>query len=478
MCGILGIFGFENITGDLISGLNTIQHRGQDSAGIVTLSDTFNLKKGLGLVNNVFAEKHLERLNGYAGLAHVRYSTMGSASELNAQPFALTYPFGLAMVHNGNVTNYKELKAHLLSQNHRLLESSNDVELILFTFASELVKKNLTRLSVDDIFDCVASTQKRVEGSFSTLGLIANKGFLAFTDSHGMRPVVMGKKLTEKGPIYAFASESTCFDYLGYETVRDLKPGEAVFIDMDRQLHSRILTQDKGAFCVFEQIYFAREDSVMHNKLVATERAKLGKSLAKKIVDLGIQADIVIDVPSSSYFCAQTIAEELKLPYRRGLAKNNFIGRSFIMPSQKDRELAIRQKLNPIKDVIKNKKVIVVDDSIVRGTTSRHIVKIIRDAGAKEVYFVSSAPPIKFPCVYGIDMSIKTELIAASLSYEEVAKYIGADAVVYQSIADLKEQFKDLPCCYACFDGEYPTKLSKDILAQIENERKLYTNGK
>jgi amidophosphoribosyltransferase len=471
MCGIIGIYGHDDVSNDLVLGLTAIQHRGQDSAGVVTFDNNFHNVKGLGLVNSVFTEERFSRLSGTSGLGHVRYSTMGSPAVIDAQPFAVNYPFGLAMAHNGNVINFVELRKSLYEDHHRLLETSNDVALILYTFASELETKDLRNLSVDDIFDTVEATQERVKGAYSAVTIIANRGFLAFTDPYGIRPIVMGRKYTDRGIVYAFASETTCFDYLGYEILRDLEAGEAVFIDEKRHVHSRICKREKQAFCVFEYIYFAREDSVIHKRLVASERVKMGKALAKAVRDAGVEPDIVVDVPSSAYFFASGMADELGIPYRRALAKNNHIVRSFISPNQQTRERLVRQKLNPIRDVVRGKKIAVVDDSIVRGTTSKHLVKLLSSAGAEEVYFVSAAPAIKHPCIYAIDMSMNRELIAANYEKDQITRYIGADAVIYQPVETLKELYKDMPCCYACFSGEYPTGITSELLEQIEQEK-------
>ena len=471
MCGILGVFGHDDVAPEVIYGLTALQHRGQDSAGVITFDGTFRIKKGLGQVNSVFKDKNLERLKGYCGIGHVRYATMGSTDILDAQPHAVNYPFGLAMVHNGNVINFAQLRKSLYEDHHRLLETSNDVALILYSFASELEQKDLENLTVNDIFDTVEATQRRVLGAFSAITIIANRGFLAFSDPFGIRPLVMGRKYTDKGIVYVFASETTCLDYLGYEVMRDLQPGEAIFIDMKMQIHSKICLKAKQAFCVFEYIYFAREDSIIHNRLVASERVRMGVPLAETLKRTGLKPDCIIDVPNSAYFFASSMAETLGVPYRRGLAKNPHIGRSFITPTQKQRELIVRQKLNPIRDVIKGKKVAVVDDSIVRGTTSKHIVKLLKDNGAKKVYFISAAPPIKYPCIYGIDMSIKEEIIASHYEADEIARYIGADAVIYQSLDDLKSLYKDLHCCYACFSREYPTGVTQELIKEIENEK-------
>ena len=471
MCGILGLYGQDEVGKDLIHGLVALQHRGQDSAGVVTFDNTFRMQKGLGLVGSVFNDQNTARLTGTCGLGHVRYATIGTNDVLDAQPIAVNYPFGLAMVHNGNVVNFQDLRRTLFEDHHRLLETSNDVALILYTFASQLERKDLSNLSVDDIFDTVEATQQRVNGAYSAIAIIANRGFLAFTDPWGIRPLVLGRKYSDRGMVYAFASESTCFDYLGFETVRDLEPGEAVFIDQEHRLHQRICRRKTQGFCVFEYIYFAREDSIIHDRLVATERVGMGRALARTFQRTGLAPDIVIDVPSSAYFFASGLADELDVPYRRALSKNNHVGRSFISPTQALREACVRQKLNPIRDMIRGKKVAVVDDSIVRGTTSRHIVKMLRASGAEKVYFVSASPPIKCPCIYGIDMSIKREIIASHYSTEEITHYIGADAVVYQDLDDLRELYSDLSCCYACFSGEYPTGITEELLSEMEQER-------
>ncbi len=471
MCGILGICGQDDVVYELVFGLTALQHRGQDAAGIVTFDRAFRMRKGRGLVSQIFQEEHIEKLRGPCGLGHVRYATMGSTDVLDAQPVALNYPFGLAMAHNGNVVNFSELRRSLYEEHHRLLDTSNDVALILYTFAAELETKDLKNLTVEDIFDTVEATQNKVQGAYSAIALIANHGFLAFTDPYGIRPLVMGRKFTGEGVVYALASETTCLDYLGYEMMRDLDPGEALFIDADGQVHQRVCHCGHQAFCVFEYIYFAREDSIIHNRLVANERVRMGRSLARTFQKTGLSPDIVIDVPSSAYFFASGLAEELGVPYRRGLAKNNHIGRSFITPSQTQRERLVRQKLNAIRDVIRDKKIAVVDDSIVRGTTSKRLVKLLRQAGAKEVYFVSASPPIKYPCIYGIDMSSTREIIAAHYDPDQVARYIEADAVVYQTLDDLQALYEDLPCCYACFSGEYPTGATPAILEDVAKEK-------
>ncbi len=472
MCGIVGFYGHDEVVYDLVSGLTALQHRGQDSAGVVTFQDTFHVKKGLGLVSNVFREKNLQRLTGNIGIGHVRYTTQGANELLNVQPFAVNYPFGLAMVHNGNVINFKKLRKTLYEDHHRLLETSNDLELLLYTLAAELEQKDLKNLSVNDIFDSVEATQRKVRGAYSTITIIANRGFLVFNDPYGIRPLVMGVKETDKGPTYGFASESACFDYLGYETLEDLEPGQAIFIDTDLQVHRKNTYREGQAFCIFEYIYFAREDSIIHNRLVASERVRIGKSLAKRVRESGLDPDIIIDVPSSAYFFASSLAEELCVPYRRGLAKNNHIGRSFISPTQKERENIVRQKLNPIKEIIRGKKVAVVDDSIVRGTTSKRIVGLLRKAGAEKVYFISATPPVKHPCIYGIDMAISRDLLAhKSPNIDDIAEHLGADALIYEPLEELQALYPASSMCDACFSGKYPTGDSREVLHDIEQER-------
>jgi amidophosphoribosyltransferase len=474
MCGLVGFAGRHEIVYDLILGLTALQHRGQDAAGIVTFKEHFRTRKALGLVSDVFQERHLPRLAGNMGIGHVRYTTQGTNDVQNAQPFSANYPFGLAMVHNGNVTNFAELKHKLYEQYRILPETSNDLELILYTLAAELTQKDLKNLNTNHIFEAVKATQQQVKGAYAVICIIANYGLLAFMDPHGIRPLLLGKKTDHNGDVtYGFASETTCFDYLEYETLYDLGPGEAVFIDRNLQVHKQNCHVKPRAFCVFENIYFAREDSIMHRRLVAAERVQMGRLLAKKVREAGLQPDIVIDVPSSGYFAASGLAEALNIPYRRGFVKNNHVGRSFISPTQKERDDIVKKKLNPIKAVVAGKKVAVVDDSIVRGTTSKRIVRLLKNAGAQAVYFISAAPPITNPCIYGIDMAISTELIAAQFTQEAIADYIGADALIYQDLNDLKQLYADLPICTACFSGQYPVEGSRELLESVEAERRM-----
>ncbi len=471
MCGIVGFTGKRKVIADLILGLTALQHRGQDAAGIVTFKDTFRIKKGLGLVNDVFKEKHLSRLKGKIGIGHVRYTTHGTNDVGNAQPIVTNYPFGIAMVHNGNVTNFVEMNKALYHDYHVLPASTNDLEIILYTFAAELEKKDLAHITPQDIMAAARATQERVEGAYSVIAVIANHGLLAFTDPHGIRPLILGRKATDKGWVFGLASETVVFDHLGYEVMRDLQPGEILYIENGEDIYRMDGYRAEQKFCVFEYIYFAREDTQLHDTLVAGKRVRMGMQLAKKIQAAGLEPDIVIDVPTSGYFAASGLAEALGIPHHRGLVKSNYIGRSFISPKQSEREAIVKRKLNPIKNTIKGKKLVVVDDSIVRGTTSKRIVALLREAGAEEIYFASAAPPITHPCIYGIDMSVRTELIAANKSIEEIRAYIGADALFYNAPEDFAHIFDGFSYCDACFTGDYPTEQAEAVVEEIEKER-------
>jgi amidophosphoribosyltransferase len=467
----------NNVAPELVFGLNMLQHRGQDAAGVLTFQDRFRLKKGCGLVDQVFSVDNVKNLEGNMGIGHVRYATQGGNNESEAQPFYLNYPFGIGMVHNGNVSNFSEIAKDCREQKKHVVESSNDLELMLYLLANELNKSNTKNWTPHDVFAAVEASQKQLSGAYGSLAVIANRGILAFTDPHGIRPLTMGRRQKEDSWTYAFASESAALEVLGFEIIRELAPGEAVFVNSSGEVHSRVLHQKKPAFCVFEYIYFAREDAIFRNHLVADARTSLGKALATRFREKNLTPDVVIDVPSSAYFFAESLARELGVPYKPGFVKNKYVGRSFIMPTKELRSRAVRMKLNPISSVVKNKRVAVVDDSLVRGTTSERIIQLLREAGAREIYFVSAAPPIKHPCIYGIDMSIRTELLAASLSEEQVGKMIGADAMIYQSVEDMKKVFEDVGICSACFTGEYPTNVGTDELDAVEAERMMRKSG-
>ena len=474
MCGIFGVYGLDDVVFDLVAGLNVLQHRGQDAAGVVTFDGhMFHSKRGLGLVPQVFVESEYAHLKGKSGIGHVRYATQGSLQVSDAQPQFISYPFGISMAHNGNVTNFEELRLWLTSEKYRLIDTQNDLALILYTFACELEQRNLKDLKVTDIFDVTMAVQKRVLGAYSCLAEIAGHGFLAFTDPLGIRPLVMGQRYTDKGMVYAFASETICFDHLGFDFVKELKPGEIVYIDKHRKVHCHepVLPTAKSAFCAFEYIYLAREDAQIRGASVASQRVRMGRLLAQAVRDAGIDPNVVIDVPTSGYFAAVGLAEELGVPYRRGFARNMHAVRSFILPKKHLRERVVRQKLNPIRDAVVGKRVAVVDDSIVRGTTACHLVRMLREAGAEKVFLISASPPVRHPCVYGIDMATKEEIIANHYDSHAIARYIGADAVIYQRIDDLVSLFRENSMCYACFTGEYPTAVSSAGLGQIAAEK-------
>lgn len=491
MCGILGICGSGNIVGELYNGLGALQHRGQDAAGIITCDQQFHLKKGNGLVQNIFNQKNIARLNGNMGIGHTRYPTIGGGDAEDAQPFYINVPLGIAMAHNGNVTNYSELKKALEKDSFYHLNSRCDVESILNVFANELANNNLRKFSPEMVFKAVHAVFKKVQGSYSVVGIIANKGMFAFRDPQGIKPLVFGRKDDN----YAFASESVPLDILGYQLERDVAPGEAIFIQeqepffkAQRQLFSKRLMKKTHTPCIFEWIYFARPDSVMDGINVYEARLRLGEELAKEVIKRNIKADIVVPVPDSAKPAATTMAEKLGLPFREGLVKNRYIGRTFIMPLQEARESTVRQKLNPIKSEISGKKVLLVDDSIVRGTTSREIINLVKNAGAKEVYLAVTCPPLRYPCVYGIDMQTKNEFIARNKNEEKIAKEIGADKLVYQTINGMIKAVNlrkfassagssNNKYCTACFTGIYPTKISDTMFKNIEQDRRKVQCG-
>jgi amidophosphoribosyltransferase len=471
MCGILGIIGKENAIEEVVTGLLTIQHRGQDAAGAITFDEKFNIKKGLGLVRNVFNKKNMSRLSGNTAIGHVRYPTIGQYGVTEAQPFYVNTPYGIGLAHNGNVTNYRELKKELEDIENRYINTTCDAELILNVFASQLSK--FPKFTVENLFTAVDNTFKKIKGSYSVISTIGKKGFLAFRDPHGFKPLIYGKKEQS----YAFASESVALDVLDYRIIDDVKPGEAIFIDNEKNLYKKRLFESIHTPCIFEWVYFARPDSVIDGISVYEARFRLGKRLAEDIKSKNINPDVIIPIPDTSRASALALSEELKTKYREGLIKNRYIGRTFIMATQSERKIAVKMKLNPIKNVIKNKKVLLVDDSIVRGNTSREIVNLLRTSGAKEVYFASYSPPLRFPCIYGIDMQTKHEFIAKEKSIEDIKKEIGCDELVYQSLDGLlsslqiggKDEFRFF--CTSCFDGNYPTKVDEKLFKEIEQDR-------
>ena len=474
MCGILGMIGPEPVGRDLVLGLTALQHRGQDAAGVTTLSDRFHTRKAKGLVNQVFRrEEHVAPLVGKVGIGHVRYATQGTNTADDAQPMAVNYPFGIAVAHNGNVTNFVEVKERLGAEHFRLVQTANDAELILYWIAQCLEKKNLAKMRVEDVWEVVRDVQEHVRGAYSVVCVIAGQGLLAFRDTHGLRPLMQGARKAAGGTAHAFASESTCFDFLGFESLGEVPAGGAVLVSESGEVHSMKPNVARPTFCSFEYVYFAREDSDFGHGTVSDLRESVGIKLAMSVCARGLKPDVVIDAPSTAFHAAFALAEELGVPYRRGLSKNNHVGRSFIAPTQAERERVLRQKLNPVKSVVAGKKVLVVDDSIVRGTTSKRIVSLLKSSGATEVYFASAAPPVRHPCVYGIDMATHAELASARMSESELCTWMGADAVIFQELEAFKQTLGDRAGCYACFTGEYPTGVSDAERNTVSAERVL-----
>jgi amidophosphoribosyltransferase len=482
MCGIIGIVGKNPVNQLLYDGLLVLQHRGQDAAGIVTTDgNTFYMHKNNGLVKDVFHTRHMRNLIGNVGIGHVRYPTAGSSSAAEAQPFYVNSPFGIVLGHNGNLTNSVQLKQEMFKQDLRHINTSSDSEVLLNVLAHEIEKTAPSAvLNTDIVFDAVSGVHKRCKGAYAVVAMIANFGLLAFRDPFGIRPLVIGKQETELGTEYIVASESVALDVLGFTMVRDVEPGEAIFIDMNGHFYSRQCAPNaKLNPCIFEYVYLARPDSVIDDVSVYQTRLDMGKTLADKIKRewADKQIDVVIPIPDTSRPSALQVGIALGLDYREGFIKNRYIGRTFIMPGQALRKKSVRQKLNPIGIEFKGKNVLLVDDSIVRGTTSQQIVQMARDAGANKVYFASAAPPVRFPNVYGIDMPSRDELLATGRTDEEICQEIGADALIYQDLDDLIQVIKlsnpkihDFDC--SCFDGKYVTgDINEAYLANIEAAR-------
>ena len=488
MCGILGLVAQTPANQVLYDGLLVLQHRGQDAAGIATIDgNTFHLHKGNGLVRDVFRTRNMRALRGNAGIAHVRYPTAGSSIDHNqAQPFYVNSPFGIVLGHNGNLTNTEQLQQELFLEDRRHVNTSSDSEVLLNVLAHELQTNSTMRYRLDtkSIFDAVSGVHKRCRGAYAVVAMIAGYGLLAFRDAHGIRPLVVGSHKTAQGTEYLIASESVALDTLGFKYLRDVAPGEAIFIDLEGNFHSRQCAENPALNpCIFEYVYLARPDSVMDGISVYEARLNMGESLADKILREWPQHDIdvVIPIPDSSRPSALQLANHLGLPFREGFVKNRYIGRTFIMPGQAMRKKSVRQKLNAINVEFKDKNVLLVDDSIVRGTTSREIVQMAREAGARKVYFASAAPPVRFPNVYGIDMPSRHELIATGHSDDEICREIGADKLIYQDLTDLKAAIHKVDAAVqyfdaSCFDGHYITgDITAEYLDTIEAARE---NGK
>ncbi|HBO38543.1 MAG TPA: amidophosphoribosyltransferase [Pasteurellaceae bacterium] len=442
MCGIVGVVGQSPVNQAIYDALMVLQHRGQDAAGIITIDDEnrFRLRKANGLVSDVFQQVHMTRLQGHAGIGHVRYPTAGSSSVSEAQPFYVNSPYGLSLVHNGNLTNSAELKEKLFKLARRHVNTNSDSEALLNILAYHIDHINKEILSPQDIFDAIRTTNKDIRGAYACVAMIIDHGLVAFRDPNGIRPLVLGKR-EENGKIeYMFASETVALDTVGFEFVRDVQPGEAIYVTFDGEIYAEQCAEHaKLCPCIFEYVYFARPDSTIDGVSVYAARAHMGERLGQKIARewKDIDIDVVIPVPETSNDIALRIAHVLHKPYRQGFVKNRYVGRTFIMPGQKQRANAVRRKLNTISAEFKGKNVLLVDDSIVRGTTSEKIVDMVRSAGAKKIYFASAAPEIRYPNVYGIDMPTKYELIAYGRETDEIAKLIGVDKLIFQDLKSL-----------------------------------------
>ncbi|MGZ8218195.1 amidophosphoribosyltransferase [Methylomagnum sp.] len=466
MCGIAGIVSSEQVNQELYEALTVLQHRGQDAAGIVTCEgDRMHLRKDSGLVRDVFHTRHMVNLRGRMGIAHVRYPTAGCTSTAEAQPFYVNSPYGITLAHNGNLTNAQTLKKELFVEDQRHINTDSDSEVLLNIFAHELQELGKLRIGPEDVFQAVAGVHRRCRGGYAVVAMVTGFGIIGFRDPHGIRPLVFGERKTPNGTDYMIASESVALDVLGFDLIRDVQPGEAIIIEKKGTLHTRQCAE--GAVhspCIFEYVYFARPDSIIDDISVYKARLRMGDKLADKILrlrpDHGI--DVVIPIPDTSRTSALQLANRLGVKYSEGFIKNRYIGRTFIMPGQQLRKKSVRQKLNAIDLEFKGKNVLLVDDSIVRGTTSEQIIQMARDSGANKVYFASASPPVRYPNVYGIDMPAAEELIAHGRTDLDVQKALGCDWLVYQDLSDLIEavqrgnrtirQFDT-----SCFNGEYVT---------------------
>ena len=483
MCGIVGVVAHTPVNQLLYDGLLLLQHRGQDAAGIVTSEGpVFHMYKGPGLVQNVFRTRNMRDLMGASGIGHCRYPTAGSAfSDLESQPFYVNSPFGITLGHNGNLTNSEALKRELWELDFRHVNTNSDSEVLLNVLALELERAaQHHRLDPDAIFRAVAGVHKRCRGAYAVVAMIAGYGLLAFRDPYGIRPLIVGKNEAMGGTEWVCASESVAIEPLGFHVVRDVAPGEAIFVDTTGKFHARQCAERSSLNpCIFEFVYLARPDSVIDGTSVYEARLNMGGALAEKIrrIPEAQDIDVVIPIPDSSRPSALELANRLGLKYREGFVKNRYIGRTFIMPGQAMRKKSVRQKLNPVGIEFKDKVVLLVDDSIVRGTTSREIVNMAREAGAKKVYFASAAPPVRYPNVYGIDMPNQHELVATGRTEAEVALEIGADLLIYQELDALKDAVRKANPRLtnfeaSCFDGKYITgDITADYLSNLAIER-------
>ncbi len=481
MCGIVGIVSYDAVNQSIYDALTVLQHRGQDAAGIITCEGSkLWLRKDNGLVRDVFHTRHMLTLRGNMGIGHVRYPTAGCESSAEAQPFYVNSPYGITLAHNGNLTNAEELKQNLFREDLRHLNTDSDSEVLLNVLAHELQRCGKLRLNEDDVFTAVSAVHRRCHGAYAAVAMITGFGVVAFRDPYGIRPLVYGCRETDKGVEFMVASESVALDQLGFELAGDVRPGEAVFLGKNGNMAKRQCAENPGyAPCIFEHVYLARPDSIIDDVSVYKARLRMGESLAEKILRERPQHDIdvVIPIPDTSRTAALQLANSLGVKYREGFIKNRYIGRTFIMPGQQERKKSVRQKLNAIDLEFRGKNVMLVDDSIVRGTTSQQIIQMARDAGAKSVYFASAAPPVRYPNVYGIDMPTREELIAHNRSVEQIADVIGADWLIFQDLEDLidavqkgNSEIRSFDC--SVFTGEYITgEVTGDYLSHLEKIR-------
>ena len=478
MCGIVGIVSHTEVAARLYDGLSVLQHRGQDAAGIATSNgQQLRVEKGNGLVSDVFDAGMMSLLKGTIGIAHCRYPTAGSEGSDEAQPFYVNSPYGIALSHNGNLINTEELRREVFEQDRRSVNTQSDSEVLLNVFAHELAKQNT--LDAEAAFRAVEGVMRRAKGGYAVLTMVMGLGLVAFRDPNAIRPLVLGKRSTPEGEEYALASESVALDLIGFERVRDVEPGEAIVVTAAGQLHQRIVArQVEPRPCVFEYVYFARPDSMMDNISVHKARMRMGVALGEKILREMPDHDIdtVIPIPDTSRDAALEIANVLGVKYREGFIKNRYVGRTFIMPGQGERAKSVRRKLNPIPLEFRNRVVLLVDDSIVRGTTSQQIVQMARDAGAKKVYLASAAPPVRYPNIYGIDMPTPTELIAHGRSIKEIEQTIGCDWLIYQDLEDLEHAVAGpknpgMKFDTSCFSGEYITGVGAGYFEALEAAR-------
>ena len=481
MCGIVGIVSHQPVNQGLYDALMVLQHRGQDAAGIMTdWNGTLCTRKKNGLVSDVFLQRHMEELRGNIGIGHCRYPTAGTLKSSEAQPFYVNSPYGIALAHNGNLTNSDELKALLIQHDRRHLNTGSDSEALLNVFAHELQQQPAEELTPQAIFAAVAAVHRRCRGGYAVVAMIIGYGIVAFRDPHGIRPVCLGRRETPDGVEHMVASESVAMDALGFKLVRDVLPGEAIIIERDGSLHSQVCDLPRGYTpCIFEYVYFARPDSIIDRISVYKARLRMGERLADKILRErpNHDIDVVIPIPDSSRTSALEVAHRLGVKYREGFIKNRYIGRTFIMPGQEMRRQSVRRKLNAIDLEFRDKNVLLVDDSVVRGTTSQQIIEMAREAGARRVYFASASPPVRFPNVYGIDMPAASELVASGRTAQQVQEFIGADWLVYQDLDDLikavhHDDAEITEFDTSCFSGEYVTgDVSPEYLLQLEQQR-------